>query len=125
VVGVVDGKTDVKDDNLLAALAYLLTIITGLVIFLMYREKKNKFVIFHSLQAIMFGSIMMCWMIIGFVLGILIGLIPVAGILINLLGFLLWLGVLFFGTIFLMYQAYSGKTFKIPFIGDLAEKHAG
>jgi uncharacterized membrane protein len=125
VVGVVETKTESKDDNLLAALAYLLTVLTGLVIFLMYREKKNRFVTFHAIQAIMFGAIMICWMVVGFVLGIVIGLIPVAGILLNLLGFLLWLGVLFFGTIFLMFQAYSGKIFKIPLIGNLAEKHAG
>jgi uncharacterized membrane protein len=27
--------------------------------------------------------------------------------------------------LFLMYKAYSGEKFKIPIIGDMAEKHAG
>jgi uncharacterized membrane protein len=120
----VEAANESKDDNLLAALAYLLNVITGLVIFLMQREKGSKYVRFHALQAIFFGTIMISWLICGVVLGILIGLIPVAGVIINLLGFLLYIAVLFFGTIFLMAMAYSGKMFKIPLIGDLAEKHA-
>ena len=100
-----------KDDNLLAALAYLLNILTGLAIYLTQREKGSKFVRFHAIQAIFFGAIMIVWLVCGIVLGILIGLIPVAGIIINLLGFLLYMGVLLFGTIFLMFMAYSGKMF--------------
>jgi uncharacterized membrane protein len=113
-----------RDDNLLAALAYLLSILTGLAIYLTQREKGSKFVRFHAIQAIFFGAIMIVWLICGFVLGLLIGLIPVAGIIINLLGFLLYIAVLLFGTIFLMAMAYSGKMFKIPLIGGIAEKHA-
>ena len=120
----VDEATGPKDDNLLAALAYLLNIITGLVIYLMQREKGSKFVRFHAIQAIFFGAIMAGWLLCGFVIGIFIGLIPVAGVLINLLGLLLYLAVLFFGTVFLMAMAYSGKMFKIPVIGGIAERHA-
>ena len=90
----------------------------------MQREKGSKFVRFHAIQAIFFGAFMICWLVCGFVLGILIGLIPVAGVIINLLGFLLYIAVLFFGTIVLMVMAYSGKTFKIPVIGGIAEKHS-
>lgn len=48
-----------------------------------------------------------------------IGFIPFLGLFVNLLiapvAFILW--------IFLMYQAFSGKTFKLPVIGNLAEKY--
>ena len=121
----VELKAVSKDDNLMAALAYLLTIITGLVVYLMYREKDNRFVKFHALQAIMFGGFIMLWLVGGVIIGIFIGFIPVVGALINLLGLLVWLCVLFFGTLALMALAYSGRMFKLPLIGRLAEKHAG
>lgn len=108
--------------NLAAALAYFLTIITGIIFFLI--EKENKYVRFHAMQAILLGA---AWVILWIVLVIVmtvLAFVPIIGWIINAVvyavlglgGLILW--------IFLMYKAYSGERFKIPVIGDIAEKNA-
>lgn len=108
--------------NLAAALAYLLTVITGIIFFVI--EKENKYVRFHAMQAILFGA---AWIVLWIVLGIIstaLWFVPVIGWIINALvylalglgGFILWL--------FLMYKAYQGERFKLPIVGDIAEKNA-
>jgi uncharacterized membrane protein len=92
--------------NMAAALAYLLGFISGAYFFVTY---KDKFVRFHALQSIITSVALL--------------------IVVNILGdFLFFAGIfnililVFYG--FLMYQAYLNKLFKLPFIGDFAEKHA-
>lgn len=110
------------EPNLAAALSYVLSIITGVIFFVI--EKENKYVRFHAMQAILFGA---AWIVLWIVLGIVsLGLIfvPVIGWIINAViylglglgGFILWL--------LLMYKAYQGERFKLPIIGDIAEKNA-
>ena len=94
-------------ENIRGALCYVLGFVSG--IFFMLTEKKNKFVRFHAMQSIMvFLGLTLLMMIpfIGWMLSVFIA--P--------LSLLLWL--------FLMYKAYQGEKFKLPIIGDLAEKHS-
>ena len=97
--------------NLAAMLSYLAGIITGVIFFLI--EKENKYVRFHALQSIL---------IFGFflVLNVVLTVIPVAGwSLLPLLGILqliVW--------IIVMIKSYQGDKFKLPIIGDIAEKNA-
>lgn len=108
--------------NLAAALAYVLSIITGIIFFVI--EKENKYVRFHAMQAILFGA---AWIVLWIALGIVslaLVFVPVVGWIINAViylglglgGFILWL--------LLMYKAYQGERFKLPVIGDIAEKNA-
>ena len=105
------GKTTVKmQANLEALLCYALGVVTGVIFLVM--EKENKFVRFHAMQSVItFGGI--------FVLQIVIVVIPIIGwIIVPLLGIvwvILW--------ILLMIKAYQGEQFKLPVIGDIAEKH--
>jgi len=96
--------------NIAAGLSYLFTWIGGLVFFLI--EKQNRFVRFHAMQSlIFFGSIA--------ILSIVIGYIPYVSLLswlLDLIGFVGW--------IFLMIQGFQGKYYKLPVIGDYAEKYA-
>ncbi len=107
-----NGKTSTgMDENLEALLTYVLGWITGIVFLL--AEKKSKFVKFHALQStITFGSISILLIVFGF--------IPVLGVLIDVLidiaAVILW--------ILLMIKAYSGEKYKLPIVGDIAEKHA-
>ncbi len=105
------------DENIAGLLCYVLGWISGLVFFLI--EKENKFVRFHALQSIIvFGTIHLAliifWSIsripfIGWVFGVITGLISVLAIV-------LW--------ILLMIKAYQGEKFKLPWAGNLAEKNA-
>ena len=98
------------DENLAGLLTYVLGFITG-IIFLVI-EKDSKFVKFHAWQSIItFGGLM--------VLSIVLGFIPVVRIfsgILSLVGLVCW--------ILLMYKAFQGEMYKLPMIGDLAEKQA-
>jgi uncharacterized membrane protein len=121
---------DVKksDDNLMAALAYLLSFVTGIVIYLLNKDKGNKFVLFHAMQAIIYGVAVFALFIGLGIVGMVMAFIPWIGWMIGLLMIPVW-GILVLGNlglwIFLMYKAYSGEKFKIPMIGNMAEKYAG
>lgn len=90
-----------SNDNLKAAAAYLVGFITGAIILL--TEKKSKYVRFHAMQSIL-------WSILFMVLGF----IPVLGIFASLLSIVLW--------IVLMWKAFNGEMYKLPYLGDFAEE---
>lgn len=97
------------NENLMAAASYLLGFITG-VIFLLV-EKQSKFVRFHAMQStVLFGGI--------FIINIALGFIPIlgwlAGLLLSLTAFILW--------IVCMWKAFQGEMYKAPVVGEIAEK---
>lgn len=106
------GTTDTGiKPNVAALLSYLLGFITGLIFLLI--EKNNKFVRFHALQSIAtFGFIFVAQWVIAFipVLG------PVISGLLSITAVVLW--------VVLMVKAYQGEKYKLPWLGDLAEKNA-
>jgi uncharacterized membrane protein len=95
--------------NVAGLLCYLVGWISGLVFLLI--EKETKFVRFHAIQSIAVYVVL-------FVIYLIFMFIPIIGWVIDiLLGigmFILW--------IVLMYKAYQGEKFKLPIIGDFAEK---
>lgn len=100
------------NENVAGLLCYLLGWITGLIFILI--EKENRFVRFHAMQSIItFGGLM--------VIGIVLGMIPALGLMLSLFisigQLILW--------ILLMIKAYQGEYFKLPVVGDLAEKNIG
>ena len=98
-------------ENLVGLLCYVLGIITGLFFFL--TEKKNKFVRFHSLQAIFFSA---AWLILQAVVGAIFSLIPFLFKflfpMVNLAGVIFW--------VILMVKAYQGEYFLLPVLGKMA-----
>lgn len=89
-----------EDQNLKGALAYLLGFLSG--IYFLLTEKENDFIRFHAMQStIVFG----CLFIANFV--------PFIGIFTVPVGLILW--------VFLMYKAYGGEKYKLPYVGDFAE----
>lgn len=95
--------------NVTAMFCYLLGWVSGLIILLL--EKNNQFVRFHAMQSILvFGGLTLASVLIGTILLFFIFLIPV----LNLAGVVLW--------ILLMVKAYQGVNFKLPIVGELADK---
>ncbi|WOV86300.1 DUF4870 domain-containing protein [Sporosarcina oncorhynchi] len=94
-------------ENVGGMLCYIFII--GLVF--LFMEKENRFIRFHALQAVFTAVAVL-------LISILLGFIPIIGFILSLL-----MGPVVFGLmIFMMYQAYQGKYFKLPFIGDMVEK---
>ncbi|HBG81227.1 TPA: hypothetical protein DDW69_00100 [candidate division CPR2 bacterium] len=93
------------DENVEGLLCYSVGWITGIIFLLL--EPKNDFIKFHAIQSIItFGALSIFTMIpiIGWMLSPLVGL----------LGLVLW--------ILLMVKAFQGEMFKLPVVGDIAEK---
>lgn len=102
--------TSGMDENVAGALAYSLGWITGAALLL--TEPANRFVRFHALQSvIVFGGLSLIWFVAVSIP--LLGWV-VAFIVIPPLSAVLWL--------MLMYKAYQGQRFKLPFAGDIAEQ---
>ncbi len=122
------GETGSKamDTNLVGALTYLAGFITGIIFLVLDPYKSNSFVRFHAFQSIFFNvacvGFWIVWMILSAVLTPLtagiFGLIALPLMLIfTLAGFGIW--------IFLMYQAYQQKLFRLPIVGKFAAEQAG
>ena len=97
------------EENVAGLLCYLVGWVSGLVFFLI--EKDSKFVKFHAMQSIITFVALTVIMWIANVIPLIGWLI--AG-LVGLLALVLW--------IILMIKAYNGEKFKLPVIGELAEK---
>jgi uncharacterized membrane protein len=97
--------------NVAGLLCYVAGWVTGLIFFLI--EKESKFVRFHAIQSI-------AAYVVLFVIYLILWFIPVIGWIINIflaIGmFILW--------IFLMYKAYHGVKYKLPIVGNFAEKQS-
>ncbi len=97
--------------NVGGVLCYVLGWVSGLVMLIL--EPKNTFIRFHAFQSILsFGAIFVVIMIFAW--------IPVVGTIVSaLLGalaFILWIAM--------MLVASQNKMYKLPFVGDYAEKWA-
>ena len=105
-------------DNVAGMLAYI-TIIPSIIFLVMEPYNKNRFVRFHSFQNIFFC---IAWIVLSVALYIFAA-IPVLGWFSLLIWPLLGLGGLVVWIILLI-KANQGQMFKLPIIGDLAEKQA-
>lgn len=105
-------------DNLAGALSYALGIVTGILFLVLAPYNQSKFVRFHAFQSIFFQaacivvwiattilSVILPW----FVMGIIWTVLPFAMLAVYIM---------------LMVKAYQNERFKLPIIGDLAEKQA-
>jgi uncharacterized membrane protein len=113
--------------NLAAAIGYPIGIL-GLINFFM--DKENKFVRFHGIQSALYsvalgvilGVICIVLVIVGAIAsqisGALALLVWILWFLVFIAGMLLWFGVLLYSA----YRAYQGQTFKLPLVGNFAEK---
>jgi len=124
------------DGNLAAALGYPIGIIA---IISLIMEKENRFVKFHAWQAVLlFAAWIVVWVALV-VISIILGVIGIAASaaggsggsalssIIGLIWTLVWLVVFVGGLIALILaavKAYGGNEFKLPIIGNMAEKFA-
>ena len=113
-----------SNDRLLGALAYV-TIVPAIVFLLIEPYSKNRYLRFHSFQCLFVcGALLVIAVVLGFVIALL-SLLPFVGHLLSLLAWpvfsigclLLWL--------VLVVKAFQGEIFKLPIVGNWAERQAG
>jgi uncharacterized membrane protein len=116
------------DENVAALLSYVFGWVSGLIFFLI--EKDSRLVRFHAMQSILFNALIAVvgvglWVVV-LILALIAGMLADAlGTIIGLLGTLLYLafilGILVAWVLCLI-RAYQGQFFKLPIIGNFAEK---
>lgn len=132
------GKTQTLnlDYNIAAGLCYIPICAIGLIssiLWLVTEPKTSKFVRFNAIQSLLFGVlgivlyiVQIVIMLVAAMIGAATGSDAVASILFIaaavVLG-IIWLG-LFICWVIAIIKAFTGKEFKVPVIGSLAEKWA-
>jgi uncharacterized membrane protein len=110
-------------DNVAGMLAYI-TIIPAIIFLVMEPYNKNRFVRFHAWQNIFLHLAAIALWIGFFIISAVLAFIPILG---HLVAFLLWMVLcvgFFVVWIILLLKANGGQMYKLPMIGDLAEKQA-
>jgi|SRR3972149_956603 len=92
-----------SDDKLWAALAYFLSPLVPIIIFLMEDKKNRPFIKAHNAQALVLGIVM-------------IVLVPILATFTFGCGAIIWFIMLYWA-----YQAYQGKMVTIPVVTDLVK----
>jgi len=105
--------------NVAGALSYLLGVITGVLFLALDPYNKDRFVRFHAFQAIF---LFVAWIVLSVAASVLSSVLPwfldsLFWAAVNLGGLAVWL--------FVMYKAYSHEMYKLPVIGEIAERQAG
>ncbi len=98
-----------KDPKVAATIAYFGGMMSGIVFLI--AEKEDRFVRFHAMQStITFLGVLVLHLVL---LGLpLVGRMLYKPFIVGVVG--LWF--------FLMFKAFTGRTYKLPYIGDLAEQ---
>lgn len=97
------------DSNLAGAIAYVLGLVTGILLLVI--EKKDDYVRFHAMQStlVFLGVLVLNLLLLG---------VPVIGLMLYI-PFVLGVALLW---VLLIFQAVSGRRYKLPYVGDLAEQ---
>jgi uncharacterized membrane protein len=112
------------EQNTAALVSYLWVVppVTGLILYLL--EKENKFVRFHSLQSMLLGAFWMVAAGLLFLLAEVLDLIPFLGPMLRSVLVLAFMVAYVVVLILLMVKSFQGEKYKLPVIGNIAERNA-
>ncbi len=113
--------TSALQPNIAGLLSYILGFLSGIFFLVAEPYKRDQFVRFHAFQSIFLSVAAIvvrlgCGVLLSIMPWSLWSLISMISALVSLAFFLLFL--------LLMFKAYSHERFKLPLIGDLAERQA-
>ncbi|UVI30311.1 DUF4870 domain-containing protein [Paenibacillus spongiae] len=99
------------DPRVVGLLCYLGCFVTGLLFLVL--ERQSRFVKFHAMQSVVVSVAFM-------VVNIVLGMLPIIGWLVGLIlapaSFILWIA--------LMVLALQGRWYKVPVLGEFAERQS-
>ena len=116
------GTTGGIRDNIAGALAYF-TFIPAIVFLLAEPFKKNRFIRFHSFQSVLLTIAAVVAGLALKLIFLILALIPLGHLLLLLISAIVVLGCVILWLV-LMVKALQGEQFKLPLMGDLAERQA-
>ena len=116
------------DENIAALLSYVFGWVSGLIFFLI--EKDSRLVRFHAMQSLLFNVLVAVvgialWIVLFVVFMIVAQVSGALATILSLVSVLVWgvflLGILA-GFILCLVKAFQGQYFKLPVIGNFADK---
>ncbi len=116
--------------NVAAMLTYVPVCLVGLICailfgFILEPFKNQRFVRFHAWQSLaVHGALLVFWLAWMVISGILTAILHIFALITLPVSLLVGLGALVL-MIFLMLKAYANESYKLPVIGEWAEKQAG
>jgi len=125
------------DGNVAALLGYIIWVIALISIIM---EKENRFVRFHAIQALLYDAAFVVLYIVLAIVQVLVMALSVGaaaaagdaggaiGLILWLISLLIWMVVpliMLIGLIFAAVKAFQGQMYKLPIVGNMAEKWAG
>ena len=111
------------DANIAAALSYFFWLLSGAVFFAV--ETESRFVKFHAMQSMLVSVAAIVIYIAYMVVFMVLWRLPFIGWIAGIFGTLGWalLALGFLGLwLFCMVKAFQGERFKLPYVGEVAEK---
>ena len=116
------------DENIASLLSYVFGWVSGLIFFLI--EKDSRLVRFHAMQSILLNAAALVVGIVLWIAWVILAIIfsQVSDVLASLVSFVLGLLILVFyiglliAVVFCLIKAYQKQYFKLPVIGNFAEK---
>jgi uncharacterized membrane protein len=116
------------DENIAALLSYIFGWVSGLIFFLI--EKDSRLVRFHAMQSLLFNVLFgvvafALWIVLFIVFMIAAQISDVLVPLLSIVSLLVWvvfLLAILAGFILCLVKAFQGQYFKLPVIGNFAEK---
>jgi len=108
------------EENFEAMLCYVFFWVSGL--FFYFVEDKNKFIRFHAMQSIL---VFLPLMILAWIFGGFFGVVNYgpAWEIFKFISWIFWL-LVFVMWLVLMVKAYQMQRYKLPIVGDIAEKNS-
>lgn len=116
------------EENVAALLSYVFGWISGLIFFLM--EKDSRLVRFHAMQSILLNAtfivvliaLYIAWAVVVIVLGMISDVLaPIGGLLFGLLILVFCIAIVI-AWVMCLIKAYGQQYFKLPVLGNFAEK---
>ena len=112
-------------DKAAGALCYLATPLSAILFLLVPPYSARPFVKFHALQAVFFFATGFAAVIALRILGGILLFVPLLGkLVVALVAVALWFSVLGLWVV-LMWRALQGERWKLPILGDFADRQAG
>jgi len=111
------------DGNIAAALSYFFGLLSGAIFFAV--ETESRFVKFHAMQSMLVSAAAIVIYITYTIVFMVLWRLPFVGLIAGIFGTLGWalLALGFLGVwLFCMVKAFQGERFKLPYLGEIAEK---
>jgi uncharacterized membrane protein len=120
------------DANVVAGLCYIPVCYVNLIlsIITLVTDKTNKLARFHAFQSLFLTAGLIVVMVLYFCAGIVGAILdnalgyPIFSLLLTLLSVVLFLGILV-AVIIAAIKAFQGQIYKLPVIGNMADKYSG